>query len=164
MQAGPVNEALKPLCWLIGKWKSVCAKGQYPTIKPFTYCEEMEFISVGQPMLNYKSVTWHPEKKNPMHLESGFLRIKPGTNQLAFMVGHNFGITTLEEGTVGENCLDLKTTAIGRMCFAKDPAVTEVTRHFQYCPESQHLQAVVCMATCNTPLTEHLRITYEKSC
>jgi hypothetical protein len=42
-------------------------------------------------MLNYRSFSWHPEKKNPMHQESGFVRIKPGTDQVSMIVAHNFG-------------------------------------------------------------------------
>lgn len=86
-----IHDAVKPIAWLVGKWVAESGKGHYPTIQPFTYCEEIDFTSVGQPLINYTARSWHPEKKNPMHLESGFLRIKPGTNQLAFMVAHNFG-------------------------------------------------------------------------
>nr|CAH7735078.1 unnamed protein product [Callosobruchus chinensis] len=97
MRPGKIHDSLNPLKFLIGTWKSVSAKGAYPTISPFTYCEEISFESLGQPMLNYTSKTWHPEKGNPMHLESGYLRIFPGSN-ISFMVAHNFGLTTLEEG------------------------------------------------------------------
>lgn len=82
----------------MGKWRTVQAEGTYPSIQPFTYQEEIEFKSVGQPMLNYVSTSWHPTKLNPMHLESGFLRIKLGTGDVSFMVAHNFGLTSLEEG------------------------------------------------------------------
>ena len=74
----PPVEALTPIKWLIGRWQSISALGTYPTIDPFTYCEEIRFVSYGQPLLNYSSVSWHPVKKSPMHLESGFLRIQPG--------------------------------------------------------------------------------------
>lgn len=98
MQAGPYHPAIQPLEWLIGKWKSVQAEGAYPSVKPFTYEEEIEFISLGQPMLNYVSTSWHATNLNPMHLESGYLRIKPGTKDVSFVVAHNFGLTSIEEG------------------------------------------------------------------
>lgn len=91
LQGKAINEAVKPLQWLIGKWKSTDGKGVFPNIAPFTYGEQIEFFSLGQPLLNYCSYSWHPERGAAMHLESGFLRIKPGTNQVAFMVAHNFG-------------------------------------------------------------------------
>uniref|UniRef100_A0A1B6DRQ0 THAP4-like heme-binding domain-containing protein n=1 Tax=Clastoptera arizonana TaxID=38151 RepID=A0A1B6DRQ0_9HEMI len=154
------HESVKPISWLIGKWVSSSGKGIYPTIQPFSYCEEIEFASLGQPLLNYKAHTWHPEKKSPMHLESGFLRIKPGTNQLAFMVAHNFGLTSLEEGEVVGTEISLKSSHISRMAFAKDPAVTKIERVIKL--YNNELCQVVYMETEKTGLTEHLRIIYKK--
>lgn len=160
MQAKDINPALKPISWLIGKWKSTSAKGTYPTIDPFEYCEEIEFTSIGQPMLNYSSVTWHPENKNPMHLESGFLRIKPGTGDVAFMVAHNFGLTTIEEGTVDGKEVKLKSTEISRMSFAKEPAVCSVERTIKLHDDCLHIS--VLMQTSKSDLTQHLNATYQK--
>ncbi|GJQ82711.1 hypothetical protein Trydic_g19722 [Trypoxylus dichotomus] len=157
--------SLRPLTFLIGKWSSITAKGFYPTIQPFEYKEELEFSFNGQPMLNYKSSTWHLVKQTPMHLESGFLRIKPGTNEIALLAAHNFGITTLEEGIVKENCVILRCSEshISRISFAKQPFVTQLNRVFTYHEETGILEVVVSMATTNTPeLTEHLAVTYKK--
>lgn len=99
MQAGPIHPAIQPLEWLIGKWRTVDAEGTYPSVKPFTYEEEIEFASLGQPMLNYVSTSWHSTNLNPMHLESGYLRIKPGTKEVSFIAAHNFGLTSIEEGS-----------------------------------------------------------------
>lgn len=160
MQVGPVHEAIKPISWLIGKWKSISANGSYPTIKSFEYCEELEFISVGQPLLNYSSKTWNAMKLNPMKHESGFLRIKPGTNELSFIVAHNFGLASIEEGNVNENEIKLKSVQISRSKFAKDPAVTAIERVISFKDET--LEIVLLMATENTPLTQHLKIIYKK--
>lgn len=155
-----VQEALKPLNWLIGKWISISAKGSYPTIKPFQYNEEIEFTSIGQPMLNYSLRSWNPETQKPMHFEFGFLRIKPGTNKVAFMVAHNFGLTSLEEGTVGDNELKVTSTQVSRMSFAVDPAVIGIERHFKLAGDT--LECIISMETENIPLTEHLKIIYKK--
>lgn len=88
----PMHKALTPLTWIIGKWVGENGIGEYPSIKPFKYCEEIEFKSNGQPLLNFYSRTWHAENKSPMHFESGFLRINPGTNEVALMSSHNFGM------------------------------------------------------------------------
>lgn len=162
MQRGNLHPALESLYWLIGRWKSVTAEGYYPTIKPFSYCEEIEFSSYGQPLLNYQSSSWHPEKLCPMHLESGFLRINPNSQQVAFMVAHNFGLTSLEEGEIEDKRLRLKSTGIQRMGFAKEPAVTEICRELKLNDNSQ-LVLTLSMATANTPLTKHLEAVYEKS-
>ncbi|KAJ8934466.1 hypothetical protein NQ314_013341 [Rhamnusium bicolor] len=161
MQAGPVHESLDPLRWIIGKWRSTSADGFSPTIEPFTFCEEISFTSVGQPILNYSSVSWHPTKHSPMHLESGFLRIKPGTTDVSFMVAHNFGLTSLEEGTVTDNILQVKTSHIGRMNFAKEPKVIEIARSYKLIEEGK-LELILLISTANTPLNQHLKVQYEK--
>lgn len=161
LQGKPVNEALKPVLWILGKWESADGKGSFPSITPFTYCERVEFASAGQPLLNYSSHSWHPEKKVAMHCESGYLRIKPGTKEIAFMVSHNFGLTTLEEGEVQDNKISLTSKQISRMTSAKDPEVLKVQRSWTLIDDDT-LEQVVQMETKSTPLCEHLRILYKK--
>lgn len=52
-----MHPALEPISFLIGTWKSISAKGIYPTINDFSYSEELVYESIGQPVLNYKSVS-----------------------------------------------------------------------------------------------------------
>ena len=93
-----------------------------------------------------RSVSWNPEKgpEFQMHREVGFLRIKPGTNQVALVIAHNFGkhcifaqfvfayfvrilgVSETLDGTFQENQLTVSTSGISRMCFASEPAVTYV--------------------------------------
>lgn len=155
------HEAVAPISWLIGKWESISAEGNYPTIKPFKYSETIEFKSVGQPMLNYESNAYNIETKKPMHLERGFLYIKPSTNELSFQVAHNFGLTTVEGGIVIGNKINLKANQIGRMSFAKDPSVVALEREILL-QENGTLQILVSMATTNTSLTNHLKVVYKK--
>ncbi|KAJ8924185.1 hypothetical protein NQ315_006976 [Exocentrus adspersus] len=161
MQPGPIHKDLNALKWIIGKWGSIKAEGSFPTIESFKYCEEISFTSVGQPVLNYSSLSWHPIKLNPMHLESGFLRVKPGTNQVSFMVAHNFGLTSLEEGCFTENKLEVKSSRIERMHFAKDPKVLEIVRTYELLQDG-NLELILSMSTTNTPLTQHLKVQYLK--
>ncbi len=162
VQIKPCPEQVEPLSWLIGTWRCQDqGQGSFPTIQGFKYGEEMTFSNVGQPMLNYTSCTWHPELKFPMHQETGFLRIKPGTGQVCFLLSHNFGLTSTEEGTVENKSLRLKSVNISRMSFAKEPAVTELQRTIEMVDEST-LHQVVLMATTKTPLTRHLEATYKK--
>lgn len=123
-----LHEALKPLAWLEGTWKiENYGRGKYPTIKDFNYCEEINFISIGQPMFNYTAQSWHPESKKPMHRETGFLKIIPGINKVSLVLAHNVGITTIEEGEVTEKTIKLKSIeTILRTEGAKPPAVTKV--------------------------------------
>ncbi|XP_075220301.1 peroxynitrite isomerase THAP4-like [Lycorma delicatula] len=160
MQPRPLNEAIKPISWLLGKWVSEDGKGEYPSIKPFNYCEEITFESYGQPLIHYTAKSWHPIEKKPMHFESGFLRIQPGTNNLAFMVAHNFGLTTLEEGFVSENEIVLESKSIARMNFAKEPGVKKIARIFKLTDEK--LVQVLKLETNNTSLEDHTLATYKR--
>ena len=50
----PLNDIVKPLSWLLGKWRSENGHGKYPTIKDFRYGEELEFSHVGQPNIQFR--------------------------------------------------------------------------------------------------------------
>ncbi|KAK5647515.1 hypothetical protein RI129_002407 [Pyrocoelia pectoralis] len=156
------KQIIEPLDWLIGKWKSITAKGFYPTIQPFNYCEEMEFQYIGQPILNYSAVTWNSLDGLPMHLERGFLRINPGTCNIAFMVSHNRGLVSLEEGTLDLNQLNLRSKFIASMPFVRQPPAMEISRSYTFCPNTKKMKFTMCLGTTNTPLTEHLNVEYQK--
>ncbi|XP_055551791.1 peroxynitrite isomerase THAP4-like [Wyeomyia smithii] len=156
-----VHEALKPIQWLIGTWESTVAKGHFPTIKDFTYHEILKFESLGQPLLNYEARSRHPVSGAPMHLESGFLRVKPGTNQLAFMVSHNFGLAVLEEGLATQNSLEFESKSISRISFANDPSVKSIKRNFKL-HEDGTMEVTTDMETSTTELTNHLIVIYKK--
>ncbi|XP_053670614.1 peroxynitrite isomerase THAP4-like [Anopheles nili] len=156
-----VHEALQPIQWLIGTWQSVTAKGSYPTIKDFSYNEIITFESLGQPLLNYEARSSHPVSGAPMHLERGFLRIKPGTNQVAFMVSHNFGIVVLEEGEATARGMQLSSKSVDRMSFGKDPAVKAIQKRYLLHDDGT-LEIQTDMHTNNTPMTNHLNVIYKK--
>lgn len=98
-----------------------------------------------------------------MHFESGFLRINPGTNKLAFMVSHNFGLVILEEGTVNadEKKISLESHTIARMSFSKDPEVTGLRRTIQLLDDG-NLTIFTDMRTSRTEYTNHLEVIYRK--
>jgi THAP domain-containing protein 4 len=154
-----MHPALGPLKFLIGTWKSTSAKGHFPNIKDFNYEETIEFESIGQPLLNFKSTSKIGER--PMHLESGFLKLVPGTSDVTFLVSHNFGICTIEEGNVDGNKITLKSKEIVRCSTAKDPNVTRIERMIQL--KDGKLEILTDMATTRVPeLTNHLMVVYEK--
>ena len=153
------HEAIKPIAWLIGKWKNITGEGFYPTIEPFTYCDEITFESIGQPLLNYMAQSWDPIQTKPLHLERGFLRIKPGTNQIAFMVAHNIGVTSIEEGEANECEMRCQSTQISSMSFVRDPHVCSLQRLIKMNKDG-NLEINLFMETVNTPLTQHLKAEY----
>ncbi|XP_049883525.1 peroxynitrite isomerase THAP4-like [Pectinophora gossypiella] len=163
MPSVPLHDALKPLGWLAGRWTTKDGQGRYPNIPDFHYHEDLEFACIGQPMFNFVSTSRNPEKQTPMHQERGFLRIKPGSNDLAFVVSHNFGLTSLEEGRFDpENkTIVLETVNVSRISFAKPPYVKKFKRVIKLIDEST-LEIILHMETDSTPLTEHLRAVYQK--
>lgn len=157
----PIHEAVAPIIWLHGTWRTDQGKGSFPNIPHFTYSEELQFASVGQAGLTYSAFSWSPEKKLPMHQESGFLRIQPDTNNVALIVAQNTGLAIVEEGQVMDQTVTLTSQAVVRMSFSRGSPVTSTKREF-HLKSDRELEQVFYMATAETPLTEHLRATYIK--
>ncbi|XP_012258376.2 peroxynitrite isomerase THAP4-like [Athalia rosae] len=163
MQVQTMHDSLKPLSWLEGTWRADgTGLGKFPTIKPFNFCEEITFASIGQPMLNYTGQSWHVDSKRPMHREVGFLKIIPGTNKVSLIVAHNFGLTTIEEGYVDDKNIQLTSQKIARISEGcKEPAVLKIEREFRLV--GSQLEQIQRMATTSvTEITEHIRTVYHK--
>ncbi|CAG9789707.1 unnamed protein product [Diatraea saccharalis] len=158
-----VHEALTPVAWLAGQWTTKEGRGYYPNIPEFQYHEDLEFSCIGQAMFNFLSKSANPETQAPMHQERGFLWIKPGTKELAFMVSHNFGLTSLEEGYCDPDKKEivLETVNVSRMSFAKPPHVKKFKRIIRLLSDDT-LEITLFMETDNTPLSEHLKAIYKK--
>ncbi|XP_018121317.1 peroxynitrite isomerase THAP4 isoform X2 [Xenopus laevis] len=158
----PLNPVVSPLAWMLGTWVSEPAGvGKFPTIEPFRYMEEATITHVGQPMLNFTFCASNADTGKPMHRECGFIRIKPGTNHVAFISAQNTGVVEVEEGEVEGNQLRLTSHSVSRISFAKDPHVTQISRKFRLTPEGK-LEQTVHMATSSQPLAPHLHVTYRK--
>ncbi|XP_041660155.1 THAP domain-containing protein 4 [Cheilinus undulatus] len=158
-----LNPVLLPLDWLLGTWESdEPGEGCFPTIKPFHYTETLSFTHVGQPIINFMFCAFNAETKRPLHRESGFIRLQPGTNRVAFIIAQNSGLVEIEEGELTAQQINLQSQALARMSFAKEPYVQQVSRVFQLRPDGK-LEQTVSMATDNQPLMQHLHITYRRS-
>ena len=96
-----------------------------------------------------------------MHFECGFLRIQNET-EIALISAHNFGICSIEEGTLNDKKISLKSTNITRVSFAKEPAVTALKRDISLLDENT-LEIITEMSTTTTSeLTKHLQVIYKK--
>lgn len=90
-----LHPTLAAVADLIGTWRGE-GQGEYPTIEPFSYTEEVTFTDVGKPFLHYVQRTWSPSGA-PMHTETGFLRIADAA-AVEFVLAQPTGQTELAEG------------------------------------------------------------------
>lgn len=129
MKSLPLHEVLSVLAWLEGIWiTDEPAVGIFPTIKPFNYYDEINITSIGQPLFNYIAQSWHPETGMPMHRETGFLQVIPGTNKIILSLIDNIGIFTVEQGELNgdSKMIDLKSTNI-TITDASPPSLSTLT-------------------------------------
>src|SRR6058998_1208957 len=86
----PLHPDVLPLAGLVGTWRGEGA-GEYPTITPFRYSEEVTFRSTGKPFLAYEQRTWALDDGRPLHSEMGFWRPQPGGG-LEVVLAHPTGV------------------------------------------------------------------------
>jgi hypothetical protein len=146
-----VHPDLAPIAFLLGTWRGE-GTGVYPTISDFAYGEEIRFSEVGKPFLAYTQRTWALDDGRPLHAEAGYWRPQP-EGRLEVVLAHPTGVTEIQEGTVGEDRIELKATVIGRTASAKE--VVALTRTFER-PGPDQLRYQVAMAAAGQPLQVHL--------
>ena len=156
----PVHPAIAPLAGLLGTWRGA-GHGNYPTIEPFGYLEEIFFGHIGRPFLTYRQRTRHADDNRPLHVETGYLRC-PDPDRVELILSHATGITEICEGklTLGDEeiRLDLESTTIGLSTTAKE--VTALSR-------SVHMHGTVIdytlqMGAVGLPLQNHLAASLHK--
>jgi hypothetical protein len=141
-----------PLAGLLGTWEGD-GRGDYPTIEPFVYREQVTFGHVGKPFLAYTQRTWQPETGMPMHAETGYLRLAAG-GRVELVLAHPTGIVEVQEGTLDDGRLELEATTIGRTATAKevrglrrvatldgDELTYDLWMAYAHVPETHHLHA-----------------------
>src|ERR1700685_1295660 len=120
--------ALAPL---LGVWQGR-GSGEYPTIEPFDYLEEVTFSHVGKPFLVYGQKTRAAADGAPLHAETGYLRV-PRPGHVELVLAHPSGVTEIEVGTYTADgaTIELEMTAaqIGLTPTAKE--VTALGRRFR---------------------------------
>lgn len=152
-----LHENLRPLAGLVGAWRGPGA-GEYPTISPFTYTEELTFTDVGKPFLTYQQRTWSPTGA-PMHTESGFVRV-PTVGRVEITLAQPTGQTELLEGTLEQTPGRVTLTLTGRIvnsATAKHVAATEREYVLTTAPAQEPALATrFAMAAVGVPMTHHL--------
>ena len=113
---------LLPLAFLLGQWRGN-GRGDYPTIEPFEFGQEIGFTHDGRPFLHYFSRTWLLDEDGnevrPLALETGFFRPRPD-NGLEVLLAHPTGFVEIYYGKVEGAKIELVTDAVARTESAKE--------------------------------------------
>ncbi|WP_230329430.1 peroxynitrite isomerase [Nocardia aurantiaca] len=145
---------------LLGTWRGR-GHGEYPTIEPFEYLEEVHFGHVGRPFLTYRQRTRAADGSRPMHSETGYLRAV-GPDRIELILAHPTGITEICEGSLvhenGELRMELASTSIGLSSTAK--SVTALGRTITVAGDT--LEYSLRMAAVEQPLAHHLAATLQR--
>lgn len=145
---------------LLGTWAGQGA-GEYPTISPFGYAEEVSFGHVGKPFLRYDQRTKALDDGRPLHAETGYVRV-PSPGRVELVLAHPTGITEIEEGALSVTGttieMELGATAIGLTASAKD--VTALSRSIRI--EGEELTYTLRLGAVGQPLQHHLAATLRK--
>jgi hypothetical protein len=147
----PDLEALAPL---LGAWQGR-GSGDYPTIEPFDYLEEIAFSHVGKPFLVYGQKTTAAADGRPLHAETGYLRV-PRPGRVELVLAHPNGITEIEVGTYATDAatieLDMTASAIGLTPTAKE--VSALARRYRL--DGDELSYSLDMGAVGQPVQHHL--------
>lgn len=139
-----------PFAPFLGTWSGE-GEGDYPTIEPFRYGEEVRFSHGGGPFLVYSQQTWNTETGAPMHSETGYLR-PTGEGVVEWVLVHPTGVTEVFEGTFDGRTLDGTSTSVAVTPSAKD--VTALERTYEL--DGDVMRYTLRMAAVGVPMTHHL--------
>src|SRR5256884_3173727 len=156
MVAADLNPALKPVAFLLGTWRGE-GEGQYPTIKPFRYREEIRFTQNGRPFLIYTQRTEAIDTGQPLHGEAGYLRLV-GDGRVEFVIAQPIGFAEISLGRVNGQRIDVECASVGRTPTAKP--VTSISRSFWLDGETPPYQLK--MGLGDVPFARHLVASFRR--
>jgi len=141
---------VEPLAFLLGTWRGE-GRGEYPTIQPFGYGEEVRFWHAGKPFLAYSQRTWALDDERPLHAEMGYWRPQPD-GRIELLIAHPTGVTEVAEGTFDAGGADVASVHIGLAGTAKE--VTGLERSFRF--DASRFVYYLRMAAVGVAMTHHL--------
>jgi hypothetical protein len=112
------------LAWLLGRWQGN-GHGEYPTIQPFQFGQELIFQQDGRPFIHYLSRSWivdeQGETVREAAQETGFIRPQPD-GRLEMVLAHSTGFVEVWYGELhpDQPRFEVATDAVARTATAKD--------------------------------------------
>lgn len=156
MLATELNPALAPVAFLLGTWRGE-GEGQYPTIEPFRYREEIRFTHNGKAFLIYSQRTEALDTGQPLHGESGYLRLV-GDGRVEFVIAQPIGFAEISLGRVDSRRIDVESQTVARTPTAK--AVTSISRSIWLEGDTLHYELKMGME--GVPLARHLVASFRR--
>jgi hypothetical protein len=157
MIAAELNPALKPAEFLLGTWRGE-GEGQYPTIQPFRYREEIRFTHNGKTFLIYTQRTEAIDTGKPLHGESGYLRLV-GDNRVEFVIAQPIGFAEISIGRITGQRVDVESVTVARTPTAKP--VTSICRSLWL--DGDTLRYELKMGMAEVPLVRHLTASFRRA-
>lgn len=152
-----LHPAVVFLAPILGTWKGQ-GRGDYPTIDPFAYDEEVVFSHVGKPFVSYVQRTRDAATGLPMHTETGYLR-PAGGDRVEFVLVQPTGVAEIHEGSFADGRLSVETVEVATTATAKRVEAVSRTMVFSGDICSYTLD----MAAVGEPMTFHLEATLERA-
>src|SRR5690348_822674 len=115
--APPRHPDIEPIAFLLGEWSGL-GHGEYPTIEPFDYVEDVRFWHVGKPFLAYSQRTRAADDGRPLHAETGYLRAV-ARGGIEAVLSHPTGIAEVLTGSLDGQIVRLASSSVVRTPTAK---------------------------------------------
>jgi hypothetical protein len=144
-----VRSGAHPLAFLLGTWRGA-GEGDYPTMDPFRYEEEIEFAELTSDALHYVQRTWSPEDGEPIHVENGVWRTRE-SGRLEVTIALP-GAAEVSEGTFEAGAVLLESTSVGRATTGAGLARTAR----RYDVDGESLSYDIAIATLDVPVERHV--------
>ena len=153
----PLHPQCAALGGLLGTWRGE-GHGDYDTIEPFDYLEEVVFGHVGKPFLSYQQRTRRAGTGEPLHSEAGYLRALGG-DDVELVVAQPSGIVEVHTGQFRDGEMLLRLHTVLTTPSAKQ--VSSVTRSVR--ATGDELRYEVRMAAVGRPDQLHLTATLRRA-
>jgi hypothetical protein len=111
-----------PIAWMLGTWRGN-GHGDYPTIDPFQFGQELIFQQDGRPFFHYLARAWivdaEGNKVREAAQETGFVRARP-EGKVEVLLAHMTGFVEIWHGEAENGKLEIVTDAVARTESAKE--------------------------------------------